>query len=103
MMARTLRIDGIQVLPSGQVNVNYTDGIPPLPVAASGDSVTFASLQDMADSFKNLETDMPKETLIGLQIAKLYKTDTSLHTLSTLAGKTASIDTTGTATVLSIG
>lgn len=98
-MQRSLRIDGGSVLPNGNLNIQYTEGVAPLPLEASGSGLEYESRQALKESIEAAVARMPAELLIAFAIAAVYRQNPQLplSALAQMRGKTVTLDLTGSA------
>lgn len=105
IMAQSTRIDILNLLPDGRVEIVYTAGEPPLPGSSAGTGLMFGSQQDFRDALTALENELAGEKLALIQAAVAFKKDPTLGAtfLASARGKTASIDLTGSVTAIAVG
>ena len=105
IMAKSTRIDTLNLLPDGRVEIVYTAGQPPLPAGSDGTGIIFSSQQDFRDALIALENELSGEKLALLQAAVAFKKDPTLGAtfLASARQKTTTIDLTGSTAAVSVG
>lgn len=97
----TARIDDVTI--SGEnVVIEKTEGPTPLPVAASGQAVSFSSLADFKAALDNAEV-VVRQYLYLIRIARAYKADPTLGAVfrsNAKAAPHAMMDLTGVASTV---
>jgi hypothetical protein len=101
-MPKTIRIDRVIERPNGVVSVEYTEGMGVLPGPAAGTSVDFPSREAIYAELQAREEDIDERLLLLMALSQWYKGDTQLRTLTGANGRTASLDLTGTGTVVAV-
>lgn len=91
-MARIVRIDKITVT-GNDVNVEYTAGPAPLPIAPSGLGFSFNRGQ-LAEKIAELEATSD-QTLVLMRLASHLRADPALARPGDSTGRTATMDLTG--------
>ncbi len=100
-MAKTVRIDKVTVLSDGQVTIDFTTGQGPL--AASGGSQTvYPNIQALYAAISEYEDQVGDDALMFLALAQWVKGDPQMATPSLARNKTASLDLTGSGTVVRV-
>lgn len=103
---KAARIDDVVKNPDGSISVKYTAGDAPLPATWPGTGMNFATATDFVAQLSALEADIGGESKLPLlELAKGWKTDPSLGTtfLTTVKGKTVTLDLTGAVAPLTLG
>ena len=100
-MAKTVRIDKVTVLPDGQVTIDYTAGQGPLP-AAGGAQTVYPNIQALFAAISDYEDQIGDEALMFLALAQWVKSDPQMATPSLARNKMASLDLTGSGTVIRV-
>lgn len=103
-MAYAVRIDDVTKLPTGQIEVKYTEGPAPLPATWQGSGITFPDVGALAAALGASETLVAGE-LKTLALAKGYKADPNVGTtfVNTVKAKTSTLDLTGLTAPIVIG
>jgi hypothetical protein len=101
-MARTVRIDSVEIMPDGRLQVKITEGVPPLPKEWGGVVVHYVSKEAMVSEIQQLDAVFDTTSLRNLALSTWYKVDPQLATVSYAAGKVATVDLLGTTTAISV-
>lgn len=101
-MIRSCRIDSVSVQSDGHIQVQHTTGETPLPAAASGNGVNYASRADIIAQAEALVANMPDETMVLLALASYLKADPNLLNPAAAQGKKATLDLTGATAAVAI-
>jgi len=103
-MAVSGRVDDVILHLDGRVEVKYTEGVEPLPLAWGGEAVIYPSRVDFVLALQETETSL-LSTLKLIQLAAGYKTDPTLGSgfLTRVEGKTTTLDLAGLAVPIKVG
>lgn len=92
-MAKALRIDGVPIRHAdGRIQLNYTYGSPPLPVAPSGEGLLFPSIDKLLAFLDESESSLTPQTLMYMAVAQWRAKNAALSNSVLIANKTITWD-----------
>lgn len=102
-MPRAVKVYGVNITPTGQVEVRYAEGQTPLPAEWGGQVLSYESRDALAQAMEAAQADVSTELLVLMAVAEGWtKTDPSMAAPATMKAKEAQLDLTGGVTAVRI-
>lgn len=102
-MPRAVKVYGVNITSTGQVEVKYAEGPTPLPAEWGGQVLSFESRDALAQSMQAAQADISTELLVLIAVAEGWtKTDPSMAAPAAMKPKEAQLDLIGGATAVRI-
>lgn len=101
-MAKALRIDRLVLHPDGRVELVYTRGVAPLPVASGGEGIIWSSKADAVQALDDAASRLDAEDLLLMLLAVWRRAHPDMTNVSLVIGKTITFDLQPTGITISV-